>query len=110
MSTNPSHIQREQRTIRHMIEIYCRRQRHQTTAGLCASCAAMLRYAEERIASCPVAGAKPACGLCRSNCFSTKMHYEFAQIMRYAGPRMLVRHPLLTMAHVFDAVRGGRGG
>lgn len=26
--------------------------------------------------------------------------------MRYAGPRMMVRHPILSLAHFFDAVRG----
>jgi hypothetical protein len=29
--------------------------------------------------------------------------------MRYAGPRMMLRHPVLSAAHFWDAVRGGRG-
>jgi len=105
-----SHIVREKLTIRHMVEIYCRGQRHSAT-GICADCGEMIRYAHERIEACPyVAQSKPACGLCRTNCFTPEMHRHFTQIMRYAGPRMMVRHPVLTVAHLWDAVRGRRKG
>jgi len=100
-----NHIKREQRTITHMISIYCHGQGH-AVSGMCADCGSILRYAEERISSCPYRGSpKPACGLCRTNCFTPEMQRRFAQIMRYAGPKMLVRHPLLTLVHVWDAVR-----
>ena len=98
-------IRREKRTIAQMISIYCHGQRH-AAAGTCAECGSIQRYAEERIGSCPyIESPKPACGLCRTNCFTPELQRRFAQIMRYAGPRMLVRHPLLTLAHFWDAVR-----
>lgn len=91
-----------------MIGIYCRGRRHQA-AGICSECASILNYAYQRIDRCPYTNAmKPACGLCRTNCFSTDMHGRFSEIMRYAGPRMILRHPALTLAHFWDAFRGAR--
>jgi hypothetical protein len=108
LPANRPQIEREKLTIRHMIEIYCRGQRPSAT-GICEDCGEVIRYAHDRIGECPyVAQSKPACGLCRSNCFTPEMHRRFALIMRYAGPRMMVRHPILTVAHIWDAVKGNR--
>jgi len=61
--------------------------------------------AHDRIDMCPYSGSvKPVCGLCRTNCFAD-MYRQFAQIMRYTGPRMVLYHPFLTMAHIWDAVK-----
>jgi hypothetical protein len=88
-----------------MIGIYCRGNRH-SAPGICTDCSAILRYAYERIEMCPYNHAtKPACGLCRSNCFTADMHRQFARIMRYAGPRMMLYHPLLTLVHLRDVIR-----
>jgi hypothetical protein len=32
------------------------------------------------------------------------MREKVKQVMRYAGPRMLWRHPLLTLGHLWDEV------
>jgi predicted amidophosphoribosyltransferase len=109
VATNRNHIELEKLTIWHMIIIYCRGHHH-LAPGICGDCGSILRYANERIETCPYNGApKPVCGLCRANCFTPDMYQRFALIMRYAGPRMVLRHPVLTIAHAWDAVRGGRG-
>ena len=106
LPTKRNILEREKLTIRHMIGIHCRGHRH-SASGFCADCSAILRYAYDRIEMCPFNGsAKPACGLCRTNCFTADMYRQFAQIMRYAGPRMMLYHPYLTMVHIWDAVRG----
>ena len=88
-----------------MIAIYCHGHHH-ASSGICTDCGVVLRYAHELIDMCPFnAVAKPVCGLCRSNCFTPDMRRHFTQIMRYAGPRMMARHPILTLAHFWDAVR-----
>jgi hypothetical protein len=33
------------------------------------------------------------------------MRDQIKQVMRYAGPRMLFRHPILTIRHFIDARR-----
>lgn len=105
LSNERTKIEREKLTIRHMIAIYCRGHRH-SASGICGDCTSILRYAYERVDMCPYNGTvKPACGLCRTNCFTPGMHGLFHSIMRYAGPRMMVRHPILTMLHFWDAVR-----
>ena len=102
-------LQRENLTLAHMMAIYCRGQRHQGS-GICGGCSSLLRYARERIEGCPYHGSeKPACGLCRTNCFTTEMRRHFLLVMRFAGPRMMLRHPVLSAVHLWDAVRGRRG-
>lgn len=109
MERNPDLLGREKLTIRTMIQIYCRGHRH-SPSGICSECGRLLRYALDQIDRCPYdRSRKPACGLCRTNCFSAEMHNGFHTIMRYAGPRMMMRHPILSMAHFFDAVRGRMG-
>ena len=101
-----NHIEREKLTIRHMVEIYCRGHRH-FASGICVNRTSSLLYSYDRIEKCPFnCSQKPACGLCRTNCFTAKRYRQFRQIMRYAGPRMMLYHPYLTMVHIWDAVRG----
>lgn len=102
-------MEREKLTIRLMVSLYCRGH-HRQEAGICGECGELLRYLAGRFELCPYReGAKPACGLCRSNCFTVEVQRRFREVMRYAGPRMLLGHPLLALAHFLDALRGGRG-
>lgn len=101
----PNHVDREKLTIRHMITLYCHANGH-SQSGLCSRCSEVVHYAFARIEACSyLPGKKPACGLCRSNCFEANQRRQFAQIMREMGLRMLMQHPLLTLAHLRDAIR-----
>ncbi|MFO6484177.1 nitrous oxide-stimulated promoter family protein [Escherichia coli] len=42
---------------------------------------------------------KPACKQCPVHCYQPAKREEMKQIMRWAGPRMLWRHPILTVRH-----------
>jgi predicted amidophosphoribosyltransferase len=97
-------MKREQRTIGAMMEIYCRDQ-HDTSGSLCASCKKLLDYAERRLESCPFEERKPACNHCSIHCYSEQMRMQVQGVMRYAGPRMLLRHPLLSLYHLLDKFR-----
>ena len=114
MKLKPTHtadttVEREKLTLRLMITIFCCGHQH-SVSGICGECSVILQHAYDRIDVCPHNGSvKPACGLCRTNCFPPDLHRRFALIMRYAGPRMLVLHPVLTVAHIRDAIRGRRG-
>ena len=100
-----SHFDREKLTIRKMVTLYCLAKEH-SVSGLCSRCSDVLFYAYERIEACSyLPGKKPACGLCRSNCFDVNRRRQFAEIMRRAGLRMMMHHPLLTVAHLMDAIR-----
>lgn len=101
-------LEREKRTIRHMLAIYCAAH-HRHRVGLCQECRELLDYALERIERCPYGGRKPACNACPIHCYRRCEREEIRRVMRYAGPRMLLRHPLLALLHLLDGVLGGRG-
>ena len=107
MATKPRHLQREFRTMSKMVDIYCA-DRHESGGQLCDDCATFLDYAEVRLEKCPYGEDKPTCANCPVHCYKPHYRAQAKQIMRYAGPRMLLRHPLLTIAHYVDGLRRAR--
>jgi hypothetical protein len=97
-------LDREQRTIEAMLRIYCR-DHHGTTAGLCRECEDLLTYAGKRLRVRPFQEAKPACNQCPIHCYARAVRERVREVMRYAGPRMLCRHPWLALMHLFDTLR-----
>ncbi|MCG7870967.1 MAG: nitrous oxide-stimulated promoter family protein [Candidatus Thiodiazotropha lotti] len=97
-------IKREQQTIGAMMVIYCR-DTHGSDGSLCEACEKLLDYAERRLESCPFEDQKPACNHCTVHCYSKQMRTQVQDVMRYAGPRMLLRHPLLSLYHLLDKFR-----
>lgn len=97
-------IAREKRTIDRMIRIYCRRH-HGRTDTLCEACTALLEYALQRLDNCPFQGGKPACNRCRIHCYSRGKKDEIKRVMRFSGPRMIYRHPILGVRHLLDTLR-----
>ena len=97
-------LEREKVTIQKMVKIYCDRY-HKPDGELCAECRDVAEYAVECVTRCRYGEDKPACGLCPTNCFREDSYSRIAAIMRYAGPRMLFKHPILALNHIYDAVR-----
>jgi hypothetical protein len=97
-------LDREQRTIEAMLRIYCRGH-HGATGGLCGECEDLLTYAGKRLRACPFQEAKPACNQCPIHCYAPALRERAREVMRYAGPRMLRRHPWLALTHLFDTLR-----
>jgi hypothetical protein len=95
---------RERNTVAAMIRIYCRG-RHETRNALCNDCNDLLDYARRRLDKCPFQEGKTSCGNCRIHCYKTDMREKIRDVMRYAGPRMLYRHPLLAFYHAIDGMR-----
>lgn len=90
---------REQRTIEAMIALACH-DRHGTQGALCPECRELRGYAAERLARCPFGANKPTCAHCRVHCYRQEMRDRVRSVMRYAGPKMLLRHPVLTLLHM----------
>ncbi len=97
-------LDREHRTIEAMLRIYCR-DRHGATVGLCRECEDLLTYAGKRLRVCPFQEAKPACNQCPIHCYAPALRERAREVMRYAGPRMLRRHPWLALMHLLDTLR-----
>ena len=100
------HLERERLTIRKMVDIYCHD--HHGTDGLCEACAVFMDYAEVRLDKCPFGQDKPTCSNCPIHCYKPAQREQVKRIMRYAGPRMLLRHPLLAITHKLDGLRKAR--
>lgn len=108
-TSHPSHplsprLAREHRTIAAMVRLYCR-DHHAPPQGLCDDCAALLVYAEKRLRVCPFSEDKPVCNRCPVHCYAPALRQRVQAVMRYAGPRMLLRHPWLTVLHLLDTLR-----
>jgi hypothetical protein len=97
-------LEREAKTVGAMIRLYCREQ-HGGAAGLCADCQELLDYANLRLAKCPFQEGKTTCANCRVHCYKPAMRERVRVVMRYAGPRMLYRHPVLAVRHLLDGRR-----
>ncbi len=101
MSNESARIAREKRTIRAMVRIFCRA-RHRPAEGVCPECSELLDYALGRLDRCPFGGEKTACVDCEVHCYKPAMRDRVRKVMRYAGPRMIWRHPLLAILHIID--------
>lgn len=98
-------LAREYATIRKMVTIYCADHHAGTPDCPCQECRAFLYYAGQRLERCPYGQGKPACAKCPVHCYKRHQRLQARSIMRYAGPRMLLRHPWATLRHSFDKLR-----
>ena len=87
-----------------MLEIYCR-DKHAAGRTLCAKCAELLDYALERLECCPFQAGKPTCAKCPIHCYQPQYKERIKDVMKYAGPRMPLRHPVLAARHLLDKLR-----
>ena len=86
-----------------MIELYCRR--HHSRKELCDECAELLQYARQRLEKCPFGEGKTTCAKCPAHCYKPDMRQKIRLVMRYSGPRMLLRHPVMAFRHLLDGRR-----
>lgn len=100
MPAKQNRLDQERRTIRVMIEIYCRCQH--ASSSLCTDCQQLTDYAMNRIDKCRFKADKPTCAKCPVHCYQSKMREKIRAVMRFSGPRMLVYHPILTLWHYWD--------
>ena len=101
-------LARERVTMGKMVGIYCSAHHERPDGGLCAECRQFLDYAETRLHKCPYGEQKPTCANCPVHCYKPVQREHARKIMRYAGPRMLLRHPILAIAHQLDGFRKAR--
>ena len=108
MGTGTKHLDRERLTMTKMVGIYCSAHHGDSRSDLCASCREFLDYADVRLDKCPYGEDKPTCSNCPIHCYKPERREQAKAIMRYAGPRMLLKHPLLAITHKLDGLRKAR--
>ena len=94
-------LARELATIRAMVGIHCRDKhaaRKAAPGSLCPECQGLMDYATRRLDRCVFGDDKPTCANCKVHCYTSTKREEVRVVMRYAGPRMMLRHPVLALA------------
>lgn len=89
----------EKESLEIMTKIYCRGKHHTKGSNLCPECRRFLDYAFVRTDKCPFMETKTFCSACKVHCYSKEMRPYVKKVMKYAGPRMLFRSPVLTLLH-----------
>jgi Nitrous oxide-stimulated promoter len=97
-------LARERTTMSAMVQIYCR-DHHQPAEGLCVECRQFLDYAEVRLERCRFGEEKPTCANCPVHCYQRDCREQARVVMRYAGPRMMWEHPVMSLRHWLDGFR-----
>jgi len=101
-------LAREGETIGVMVRMYCAAHHSGSGEALCGECDALLRYALHRLEQCPFGAGKGPCSKCEVHCYKPEMRARVQAVMRYAGPRMLTRHPVMGLRHVVKSLKGGK--
>ena len=88
----------EKNVVEQMIRLYC--QQCEGHNELCPSCRELLDYAHRRLDRCRYGEDKPTCKKCTTHCYRPDMKEKIRKVMRWAGPRMIIYHPLASIRHL----------
>ena len=94
------HIAEERKVVALMIRMYCRHR--EGNASLCQNCAELMAYSIDRLEHCRFGAAdeKPTCRKCPVHCYNPDMRDRIRKVMCWAGPRMLLYHPIAALRHL----------
>ena len=100
----------ELKTIKLMTVIYCKAHHQDSVCNdgvcndsVCDDCAAFIKHAEQKLDRCVYGELKPACKACPIHCYKPEQKEQARLIMRYSGPKMLFKHPILAIKHLIKA-------
>ena len=89
---------KEKDVVSKMITIYCH-SKHKAGKRLCKECRILNEYALQRLERCTFGEEKPTCGACEIHCYKKDMREMIRTVMRFAGPRMILHHPIDAIKH-----------
>lgn len=95
-----SRVEREKRVVSMMIALYCRKRLG--AKGVPEEYRALEEYAHRRLDGCKFGDKKPACKRCPIHCYKLDMRKRIREVMRWAGPRMIIYNPIAAIRHLFD--------
>lgn len=100
-------LNREFLTISAMIEIYCSHHHYEKCkkVNLCEDCETFKSYVKQRLDRCPYGINKPTCRQCPIHCYKIQEKVKSQTIMRYSGPRMMYKHPIMAITHLINDKR-----
>jgi hypothetical protein len=98
----------ERAILKEMIAVYCRGNHHSGKRELCLECTELLDYAIQRLNMCKFGNAKDFCSNCSVHCYRLQQRESIKAVMRYAGPRMLLRRPVMAIRHLLETKKQSR--
>lgn len=101
----------EQKVLSLMFRLYCKHYHTKESRGgeaLCADCKRDLDYACKRSQHCPRMKEKSFCAFCPRKCYSLAMSEKISKVMKFAGPRLLLRKPSAVISHVIEGIKEKR--
>jgi hypothetical protein len=98
-------LERERNTVSAMISMHCQGKHGSPARQLCEGCTRLHDYAMGRVAACHYGDEKPTCRRCPVHCYKPEKREQIRAVMRFAGPRMLFKHPRLAIRHLLDGAK-----
>ena len=93
-------LMREYRTVATMIRIYCTH--HHGGPLCCDECHDLENFCRRRLIRCVYGADKPTCARCPVHCYKPAQQQKVRDIMRWAGPRMILHHPIMAVRHLIE--------
>ena len=103
-----SKTNKDLKTLEAMARIYCSKWHAASAkdaAGVCEECRTAVEATFNRADACPYDHAHN-CQDCTTKCQRGENQERIKQIMRYAAPRMIYRHPLMTFEYLRKRRKG----
>ena len=95
-----SRIDREKRIVSKMIALYCRKRLG--AKEMPEEYETLEAYAHKRLDGCKFGNDKPACKRCPIHCYKPDMRDKIRDVMRWAGPRMIMHDPIAAIRHLLN--------
>lgn len=102
----PRNLELDLRTVTAMVRIYCESHHQSRRGDLCTECDALRQYAAARLEKCPFGTEKTTCRECPIHCYRPVERAAMKQVMVFAGPHMLWKHPWLAIRHLWLERKG----
>lgn len=91
-------IEEEKKTVEAMIRLYCLK--YEKNKELCNDCLELIEYANARLDRCKFGNNKTTCQKCPVHCYRKDMRDKIRKVMKFAGPRMILYHPIMAIKHL----------
>lgn len=62
----------------------------------------LTEYAFRRLDGCKYGDKKSACKRCATHCYKPAMREKIREVMRWAGPRMIIYSPIAAIRHLLN--------
>lgn len=89
--------------LEYMVKLYSKKKLKEDE--LSERCIQLLEYAKYRRSKCPHGENKPYCSCCEIRCYKSSEREFMSKVMKFSGPRMIFKHPILAFDHLFKTLK-----